>query len=409
MVMPSAQALAPARNPRLTALACLRCDLALPVATHEGGCPRCARDGHASNLRLVYARDGEAPATGIALPFPEALSLGEGGTPLVEVPELAAAVGVGRLSLKLEWCNPTGSHKDRMSAQLLARAQDRGARLVVAASSGNGGLSVAAYAARAGLAAEIAATDELPAAYRRAIGAYGAGIVTFADSLERWRHLAIRVAEGAFAATNYHLPAVGTDPFGIEGYKTVAAEIAASAMPDLVVVPCSRGDLLSGLSLGFAEIGRGMPRLVAAEPFPRLSRVMAGEDYRGDFAGETTQFSIAGSTVTWQAVQALRESGGCAVPVGDDAARAAGARLSAIGFHAELSAAAALAALTELARDGSLGGRHAVLVLTGSGFRDPTGTADDDLGLRAADGAASRPQSERNQQQAKWPNQRDNG
>ncbi|MDR6874344.1 threonine synthase [Bosea sp. BE125] len=409
MVMPSAQALAPVRNPRLTGLACLRCDLVLPVATHEGGCPRCARDGHASNLRLVYARDGEAQATKIALPFPEALSLGEGGTPLVEVPELAAAVGIGRLSLKLEWCNPTGSHKDRMSAQLLARAQDRGARLVVAASSGNGGLSVAAYAARAGLAAEIAATDDLPASYRRAINAHGAGIVTFADSLERWRHLAIRVAEGAFAATNYHLPAVGTDPFGIEGYKTVAAEIAASAMPDLVVVPCSRGDLLSGLSLGFAEIGRGMPRLVAAEPFPRLSRVMAGEDYRGDFAGATAQFSIAGSTVTWQAVQALRGSSGCAVPVGDDAACAAGARLSAIGFHAELSAAAALAALVELARDGSLGGRHAVLILTGSGFRDLTEMADEEAGLRDADGAAGRAQSERNQQQAKWPDQRDNG
>ena len=150
----------------------------------------------------------------------------------------------------------------------------------------------------------------------------------------------------------------------------VAAEVAATALPDLVVTPCSRGDLLSGLHLGFAELGRGMPRLIAAEPFPRLARVLAGADYREDFAGETAQFSIAGSTVTWQAVQALRASGGLAVPVDDDAVRLAQAKLARLGFHAELSAASALAALGELAKDGSLAGRHAVLVLTGSGFRD---------------------------------------
>jgi len=383
----------PARNQRLTGLACLRCDLRLPVEHHEGGCPRCARDGFPANLQVLYA---SAPGQGaVAMPYPNAASLGEGGTPLVDVPDLAAAIGVGRLSLKLEWCNPTGSHKDRMSAQLMARALDCGARHVVAASSGNGGLSVAAYAARAGLRAEIAATDALPASYRRAIAAYGASIVTFADSMERWSHLAGRVEEGAFAATNYRLPAVGTDPFGIEGYKAIAAEIAAVAMPDIVVAPCSRGDLLSGLSLGFAEMGfgetgLGMPKLVAAEPFARLARVMAGGDYRAEFAGETTQFSIAGSTVTYQAVHALRRSSGCAVPVSDEAAGRAGTMLAAAGFHAELSAAAALAALAKLARGGALSGRHAVLVLTGSGFREPSGRADEDVALRDADGMTGR-------------------
>jgi threonine synthase len=354
-------------TPRLTGMACLRCEADWPVAEHEAGCPRCAAEGHASNLRLVYS-PGREP---IALSYPGALTLGEGGTPLVEMPELAASLGVGQVSLKLEWCNPTGSHKDRMSAQLVARALDRGATRIVAASSGNGGLSVAAYAARAGIPAEIATTDGLPESYRRAIEAHGATIIGFSDSMARWHHLARRVAEeGAFAATNYRLPPIGTNPFGIEGYKMVAAEIAAGSLPDLVVVACSRGDLLSGLHLGFAELGRGMPRLVAAEPFPRLARVLAGADYREDFAGETSQFSIAGSTVTWQAVQALRTSAGLAVPVADDVVRLAQAKLARLGFHAELSAAAALAALDELAKDGRLAGRHAVLVLTGSGFRD---------------------------------------
>ncbi|PTM40055.1 pyridoxal-phosphate dependent enzyme [Bosea sp. 124] len=356
-------------TPRLTGMVCLRCEADWPVAEHEAGCPRCAAQGHASNLRLVYAPGSEP----VALPYPGALSLGEGCTPLVEVPELAAFLGVGRVSLKLEWCNPSGSHKDRMSAQLMARALDRGATRIVAASSGNGGLSVAAYAARAGIPAEIATSDALPASYRRAIEAHGATLVGFSDSMARWHHLARRVVDdSAFAATNYRLPAVGTNPFGIEGYKMVAAEIAAVALPDLVVAPSSRGDLLSGLHLGFAELGRGMPRLVAAEPFPRLARVLAGADYRETFAGDTAQFSIAGSTVTWQAVKALRESGGLAVPVDDEAATLARAKLAGLGFHVELSAASALAALGRLAEDGRLAGRHAVLVLTGSGFRDIT-------------------------------------
>lgn len=348
-------------------MTCLRCAATFPVAEYDAGCPRCAAEGHAANLRLVYA-PGREP---IALPYPGALSLGEGGTPLVDVPELAASLGVGRVSLKLEWCNPTGSHKDRMSAQLVARALDLGAARIVAASSGNGGLSVAAYAARAGIPAEIATGDSLPENYRRAIEAYGATLAFFSDSMARWHHLARRVAgEGAFAATNYRVPAIGTNPFGIEGYKMIAAEIAAVALPDLVVAPSSRGDLLSGLHLGFAELGRGMPRLVVAEPFPRLARVLAGADYREDFAGETAQVSIGGSTVTWQAVHALRGSGGLAVPVPDEAARLAQSRLAACGFHAELSAASALAALGTLAEDGRLAGRHAVLVLTGAGFRD---------------------------------------
>ncbi|GJD65529.1 pyridoxal-phosphate dependent enzyme [Methylobacterium frigidaeris] len=345
-------------------LSCLRCDFALPIGDYDEGCPRCASEGHAANLRLVY----RGAVTGrIILPSASRISLGEGGTPQIGAPDLAAAVGLGRLSLKLEWCNPTGSHKDRMSAQLLARARERGARLVVGASSGNAGVSLAAYAARAGLGAEVATTPAMPAGARRAICAYGARLVEVADSAARWEHVGRRVAEGAFAATNYRRPAVGTNPFGIAGYKALAAEIAAQGLPDLVVVPCARGDLLSGLLLGFDELGLGMPRLVAAEPFPRLARVLAGADYRASFPGTTAQLSIGGDTVTFQALHALRESRGTAIVVDDAAAWAAQRRLGRAGLHAELAAAAAVAALFVLGAEGSLAGRHAVALLTGSG------------------------------------------
>jgi threonine synthase len=345
-------------------LSCLRCEFALPVGDYDEGCPRCAAEGHAANLRLVYR--GAAQGR-IVLPCADGISLGEGGTPQIGAPDLAAELNLGQLSLKLEWCNPTGSHKDRMSAQLLARARALGAPLVVGASSGNAGVSLAAYAARAGLPAEIATTPAMPAGARRAIQACGARLVEVADSAARWELVGRRVEEGAFAATNYRRPAVGTNPFGIAGYKTLAAEIAAAGLPDLVVVPCARGDLLSGLLLGFQELGRGMPRIVAAEPFPRLARVLAGVDYRASFPGRTAQLSTGGDTVTFQALHALRESRGTAIVVDDEAARAAQARLGRAGLHAELAAAASLAALFVLGAEGALAGRHAVALLTGSG------------------------------------------
>ncbi|WP_173048176.1 pyridoxal-phosphate dependent enzyme [Bosea sp. ANAM02] len=349
-----------------TGMACLRCSTTFPVHEYEAGCPRCAAERHASNLRLIYDRE----TGGVRLPYAQAASLGENLTPLVDLRGLADEIGVGRLSAKLEWCNPTGSHKDRMAAQLLAHASRLGFREIAAASSGNGGLAVAAYAALHGLKAEIATTRALPAHYRDAMTAHGATLACFDNSLERWAHVARRVTEGAFAATNYRVPAIGTNPFGIEGYKTLAAEIAAPGMPDVVVVPCARGDLLSGLHLGFAELG-AIPRLVGAEPFPRLERVLAGADYRESFSGETDQFSIAGSTVTWQAFAALQASGGTAIAVPDATARDAQRRLAATGLHAEVSASSALAALRRLAQDGHLAGRHAVIVLTGSGRNDP--------------------------------------
>ena len=83
------------------------------------------------------------------------LTLGEGGTPLVAAPRLAAAIGVRELHLKLEGMNPTGSFKDRGMVMAVARALEAGARSVICASTGNPSASAAAYAAKAGIEAIV--------------------------------------------------------------------------------------------------------------------------------------------------------------------------------------------------------------------------------------------------------------
>src|SRR3546814_4340848 len=94
--------------------------------------------------------------------------------------------------------------KDRMSCLAVTRALDVGATMIVAASSGNGGASLALYAAAAGLQCCIVTTSALSPVFRRAIIMTGAQIFTASDSPERWDHIANMVKEqSAFPATNY--------------------------------------------------------------------------------------------------------------------------------------------------------------------------------------------------------------
>ena len=127
------------------------------------GCPTCRSEGQPANyrwdadpgmvsgaVRRPTARRDMWRFAG-ALPVQDPVSLGEGGTPLVRLDALAKAYGIGHLFAKNESANPTWSHKDRLAAVTVAVARQAGARVVAAASTGNHGAAVAAYAARAGL------------------------------------------------------------------------------------------------------------------------------------------------------------------------------------------------------------------------------------------------------------------
>ena len=124
-------------NPALSGLRCIRCATLFP-GDYPEGCPSCLEAGHPASLECVYT-----PSTSsvMSLPVLHPITLGEGDTPCLESAALAQAEGVGRLWLKCESANPTGSHKDRMAAQLVSRARLAGATRVAAASSGNAGVS----------------------------------------------------------------------------------------------------------------------------------------------------------------------------------------------------------------------------------------------------------------------------
>ncbi|MBA2811361.1 pyridoxal-phosphate dependent enzyme [Streptomyces sp. KM273126] len=352
------------RHPALRSLRCIRCGDHQPVDDHPRGCPSCLMYGTPANLACVY---GEPDATdGVRLPYAGAPTLGEGGTPLLRFDS------AGDLDLRLKWegANPTGSHKDRFSALAVARALHAGYEVVAAASSGNAGVSLAAYCARAGLGCEIAVTDDTPGHVVGLMRDLGAEVVVFPEAEQRWRHLAGHLdSRTVLPVTNVVVPPVGSSPFGIEGYKMLAAEIRADLdgrLPDWVVVPASRGDLAWGVYLGFRELcGSGpVPRLCLVEPFPRVSAVLGGADPHGSFPGGTSVMpSLAGNSVALQALEAVRLSAGRAEVVDDAAATAGTRRVWRSGLPLEPSSAAAVVAVEQARAAGAMADGSLVVAL----------------------------------------------
>jgi threonine synthase len=375
----------PTRNPALRGLRCLRCGDTQPARLHHTGCAPCRAEGWHVSLAADYAtldtRRAQLPYLGAQW------SIGGramAATPLHYLPELAHELGVSSLSAKDESANPTGSHKDRMSVQGMAQALDMGAHTVVLASSGNAALSAAAYAHAVGLACEVATYAGLPLAFAQRLDHWGALSVPFDDGPARWAHVAARAKDaGIFPLTNYSLPALGSAPLAIEGYKVIADEVLAQGTPpDHVMVPTARGDLAWGLYRGFAEAVAGgrirkLPKIWVVEPFARLSQVLAEPlspmHLHSHHAGATAQFSTAGNTVTYLQWQAATESHGGALVVDDANARRARAKLQAHGITPELCAAAALAGVQQLVRRGDVSRTdHVMMMLTANASLDPS-------------------------------------
>ena len=376
-------------NPALLGFSCISCAANLVVGDYPEGCPVCLSRGEPSTVKSHYrewpselsdTRKRGMDRYAAWMPYLSWVSLGEGGTSCASFPSLADEVNAAAVFIKNEGQNPSGSHKDRVNCLAVTRALGIGATKIVAASSGNGGASLALYAAAAGLECCIVTTPALSPVYRRAIEMTGAEIVTALESLDRWRFVAKMVKErGWFPATNYLNPPVGSNHFGLDGLKTIAFELFEELGADLVdvmLVPTSRGDLIWGLHEGFSQLKaigltRSVPRLFAVEPFPRISDVLHGKMVTDSFPGTTRLTSIGGSTVTYQAMEAVRATAGGAVVVDDETVTRDQVRLARHGCYAELSSAATLTGLELLLNDRTISRDESVaLIATSNGYKE---------------------------------------
>ncbi|MFF0752816.1 pyridoxal-phosphate dependent enzyme [Streptomyces sp. NPDC004267] len=312
------------------------------------------------------------------LPPLVAPGLGEGDTPLVPLSD-----GVW---IKDESRNPTWSHKDRLNRVAVSAAVASGARGIVVSSSGNHGASAAAYAARAGLPCVLFTSPTAPPAVASHVRAYGATVLTVPPANVRPFMRRIVDELGYQSVSSVTDTAHTGHPFGPEGYKTLAYEIALSLgrAPAAVHLPTGYGELLYGVAKGFQELARlgvtgSVPRVYAAEPSAAgalTTAMRTGADTARVPAGPTAAYAIDCEIGGYRGVVALRATGGEARTVTDPQMIAAQAELAAQGLWCEASAAAGLASLRSHGPKPADEDGPVVCVATSSGYKD-TATARD--------------------------------
>ena len=312
------------------------------------------------------------------------VTLGEGGTPLLSVERIAAKHGFRDLRVKEEGTNPTGSFKARGLAAAVTRAVGAGgggARQLVVPTAGNAGVALAAYAARAGVAARVYAPATTPRAILSQIRSFGAELV-LVDG---------HIGDCGTAARAYAAVAGAVDvstlrePYRIEGKKTLGLEVAEQlgwTLPDAIVYPTGGGTGLIGMWKVFGELAaagwvRGpLPRMYSVQSTgcaPVVQAFAAGAERCTPWPEPATLAAglrVPGPLGDRLMLRALRESGGGAVAVSDEQLSAAARELQTVeGIDACPEGGATLAGLLELEARGAIQqDDQVVLFNTGAGW-----------------------------------------
>jgi len=313
------------------------------------------------------------------------VTLGEGGTPLLPLPRLAAHLGLGRLWAKDEGQNPTGSFKARGLGMAVTRARTLGATGFVIPSAGNAGGAAAMYAARAGLPCVVIVPRDTPPAAIFEAQIAGAYVFTIEGSIATAGKIVAKVAP----LLKWFDLSTLKEPYRLEGKKTMGLELAEQLewrMPDVLLYPTGGGTGLVGIPKAYEELV-GMkwitgipPRFYAVQAEGCAPVVKAFDDKAEITTGwDNPTTHAAGLRVPSpfagrQMLKILRDSGGGGVAVGEteiqDAQRLV-ARLEGIWTSPE--GGALVAALQRLkASDAVTRSAEIVLMFTGAGIKyDP--------------------------------------
>ncbi len=302
------------------------------------------------------------------------VDLHEGSTPLVRSRNIAQALGMSALYFKYEGLNPTGSFKDRGMVVAVAKALESGSRVLMCASTGNTSASMAAYAARMGVRAIVVVpSGEIAMNKLSQALMYGAKVIalkgSFDNALDAVRDLTGRYPVALMNSVN---------PHRIEGQKTAAFEVieALGDAPDYLLLPVGNAGNITAYWKGFREYhaaGRAtrLPRMVGAQA-DGASPIVDGHPVEQP---RTVASAIRiGNPASWEGATTARdESGGTIGAVTDTEILAAQVRLASTeGLFCEPASAAPLALLFRLVREGRIDRQAtAVVVLTGSGLKDP--------------------------------------
>ncbi|MFC7059217.1 threonine synthase [Halovenus salina] len=322
-----------------------------------------------------------------ALPFESGVSLPEGATPLHDVPRLKSSIGVGRLRVKHEGMNPTGSFKDRGMTVGVRVAEQMGVERLACASTGNTSAALSAYGSRAGLETLVLLPQGKVAAGKIAqASCHGARILEVDGNFDTCLDI---VGDLADRGDVYLLNSL--NPFRLEGQKTIGLEILEQfrdeegSYPDRIVLPVGNAGNTAALYKCFRELvasgaleSSDVPKLTGVQAEGAAPMVEAIEENRAEtrrwesVETSATAIRIGNPVNAPKALPGIRETGGTAAAVADEEIQAAQQELAREGVGVEPASAASIAGLRTLREEGVVTEDEEVVCLTtGHLLKDP--------------------------------------
>jgi len=390
-------------NPHITRLACSKSGLGVLSEGFRrpiGLCSCCQPPGKpvmveydldAIRIEWLSARAGAGIMSYSSLlpvqDLPDDYARDVGGTPVKRHGRLSSLLGV-EVFEKNEGVNPSGSFKDRGLSIGVALGAACGARRFCIPTQGNAGVAACLFSARLGLPGALVYMPEgfQGCIYHRSCEFFGGEVRFFGPNIavagRRMREdLTKELDSGEYVDISTFF-----EPGRLEGKKTMGFEIveafAGQPLPDFILYPTGGGTGLVGIWKAFQELaGAGvleplhqrLPRMVAVQSencAPLVEAFHAGSDdvtpvqSRGTIADG---LDVPGAIMGHRMLRVLRNSGGTAVAVSEDAIREAFAEFGRNGVAAGYESAATLAALRDLRGDGRVPPGSSVLLLnTGS-------------------------------------------
>lgn len=301
------------------------------------------------------------------------ISLGEGGTPLIEAHSLSKRTGA-KVFVKFEGMNPTGSFKDRGMTMAVSKAVEHGAKVVIAASTGNTSASAAAYATYAGIASAVLVPEGKIAMGKMAQAiAHDAHILQLQGNFDDCLDIARELSE--------HYPvhlvnSVNNDR--IEGQKTGAFEIVdvLGEAPDFHFIPVGNAGNYTAYHRGYTEyakdgISNKVPRMFGFQAEGSAPLVLGHPVENPDTIATAIRI---GKPASWELALAARDdSNGYFGAISDRKILEAHRILSSeVGIFVEPASAAPIAGLLERAEAGEIpAGAVVAVTVTGHGLKDP--------------------------------------
>jgi len=382
-------------------LACSRCDQRRPFAPPAATLCSCgapllvryrldaARDSLGGDAARAASRLVGRPASlwryAEVLPAVAPVTLGEGFTPLIEAPHLAADLEIGPLFIKDEAVNPTGSFKARGMTAAVSVAVAHGVSRVAAPSAGNAGSALAAYGAHAGLDVQLFLPETTPAPFIHEAKRLGATVQLVPGSIAEAGRI-MRETLGPAGENGWFDMSTLREPFRVEGKKTMAYEIVEQLgfrLPDVIFYPTGGGTGIIGMWKAFDEmeqlgwIGSARPRMISVQATGCAPIVRAWEqgsstaEAWGDPVTAASGLRVPKSLGDFLILASVRDSDGAAVAVSDEEMMQAAGRIGAReGIDACPEGGACLAALGQLKEAGKIRrGESVVLFNTGTGLK----------------------------------------